>query len=100
LFLPLQCSSVAVFLFVYYGNIRGAYQMLLKTGDFSKEKQEEDRVIGAVASIIWPLVPCVFLVSGFVYDQWHINWIVFPVTGILSGVFSSAYNLLKGKDAA
>ena len=96
----LAVVAVAVFLFVYYGNIRGAYQMLLKTGDFSKEKQEEDRVIGAVASIVWPLVTCVFLVSGFVYDLWHINWIVFPVTGILFGVFSSAYNLLKGKDAA
>lgn len=92
--------AVAVFLFVYYGNIRGAYQMLLKTGDFSKEKKEEDRIIGAVASIVWPLVTCVFLVSGFVYDQWHINWIVFPVTGILFGVFSSAYNILKRKDAA
>jgi hypothetical protein len=96
----LAVVAVAVFLFVYYGNIRGAYQMLLKTGDFSKEKQAEDRVIGAVASIVWPLVTCVFLVSGFVYDLWHINWIVFPVTGILFGVFSSAYNLLKGKDAA
>ncbi|NOU83121.1 hypothetical protein GC101_30110 [Paenibacillus sp. LMG 31459] len=96
----LAIVAVAVFLFVYYGNIRGAYQMLLKTGDFSKEKKEEDRVIGAVASIVWPLVTCVFLVSGFVYDQWHINWIVFPVTGILFGVFSSAYNILKGKDAA
>lgn len=96
----LAVVAVAVFLFVYYGNIRGAYQMLLKTGDFSKEKKEEDRVIGAVASIVWPLVTCVFLVSGFVYDQWHINWIVFPVTGILFGVFSSAYNILKRKDAA
>ncbi|MEK3695840.1 permease prefix domain 1-containing protein [Paenibacillus sp. FSL R10-2199] len=96
----LAIVAVAVFLFVYYGNIRGAYQMLLKTGDFSKEKKEEDRVIGAVASIVWPLVTCVFLVSGFVYDQWHINWIVFPVTGILFGVFSSAYNILKKKDAA
>lgn len=96
----LAIVAVAVFLFVYYGNIRGAYQVLLKTGDFSKEKKEEDRVIGAVASIVWPLVTCVFLVSGFVYDQWHINWIVFPVTGILFGVFSSAYNILKRKDAA
>ncbi|MFD2409217.1 permease prefix domain 1-containing protein [Paenibacillus rhizoplanae] len=96
--------AVAVFLFVYYGNIRGAYQRLLKTGDFSEEKQEEkkeeDRIVGAVAAIIWPLVTCVFLVSGFVFDQWEINWIVFPLTGILFGVFSSVYNMFKKKDAA
>ncbi|MFD1910303.1 hypothetical protein ACFSQ7_49680 [Paenibacillus rhizoplanae] len=94
--------AVAVFLFVYYGNIRGAYQRLLKTGDFSEEKQEEkkeeDRIVGAVAAIIWPLVTCVFfLVSGFVFDQWEINWIVFPLTGILFGVFSSVYNMFKKK---
>lgn len=29
--------AVAVFLFVYYGNIRGAYQMLLKSGDFGEK---------------------------------------------------------------
>ncbi|QUL55346.1 hypothetical protein KDC22_01830 [Paenibacillus tritici] len=98
----LAVVAVSVFLFVYYGNIRGAYQMLLKTGDFStaKKEGEEDRVIGAVASIVWPLVTCGFLVSGLVFNMWHINWIVFPVTGILFGVFSSAYNLLKKKDAA
>ncbi|MFD2882217.1 hypothetical protein ACFTAO_50490 [Paenibacillus rhizoplanae] len=60
--------AVAVFLFVYYGNIRGAYQRLLKTGDFSEEKQEEkkeeDRIVGAVAAIIWPLVTCVFFWSA------------------------------------
>jgi hypothetical protein len=96
----LAVVAVAVFLFVYYGSIRSAYQQLLKTGDFSKEKQEEDRVIGAVAAVVWPLVTCVFLVSGFVYDQWHINWIVFPVTGILFGVFSAAYTIIKGKNPA
>ncbi|WNS41896.1 permease prefix domain 1-containing protein [Paenibacillus sp. MMS20-IR301] len=96
----LAVVAVAVFLFVYYGNIRGAYQLLLKTGEFTDAKKEENRVIGAVAAIVWPLVTCIFLISGLVYNQWQINWILFPVTGILFGVFSAAYNILKGKDAA
>lgn len=95
----LTVVAFAVFLFIYYGNIRGAYQMLLKTGEYSEEKKEENRMIGAVASVVWPLVTCVFLVSGFVYDMWHINWVVFPVTGILFGAFSAAYSIFKGKDA-
>lgn len=33
----LAVVAVAVFLFVYYGSIRGAYQMLLKSGDFSEK---------------------------------------------------------------
>ncbi|MFD2882218.1 hypothetical protein ACFTAO_50495 [Paenibacillus rhizoplanae] len=31
------------------------------------------------------------------FDQWEINWIVFPLTGILFGVFSSVYNMFKKK---
>lgn len=92
--------AVAVFLFVYYGNIRSSYQMLLQTGDFTPKKRQEDRVIGEVGALVWSLVTAAFLVSGFVYNMWHINWIVFPVTGILFGVFSSVYTMLKKKDAA
>lgn len=89
--------AVAVFLFIYYGSIRESYNVLLQTGDFSKEKKEENRVIGAVASIVWPLATCIFLASGFIYDKWHINWVIFPITGILFGMFCGAYSILRGQ---
>ncbi|SDD17662.1 hypothetical protein SAMN02799630_02325 [Paenibacillus sp. UNCCL117] len=95
----LAMVAVAVFLFTYYGSIRGAYSQLLKTGEFSEAKKEENRVIGAVAGIVWPLATCIFLISGLVYEQWHINWIVFPITGLLFGVFGAVYSLLKKKAA-
>jgi fatty acid desaturase len=88
--------AVAVYIFIYWGNINESYSKLLKIDDYSKKK-EEPRVIQAVASIIWPLATCVFLVSGFFFDKWHIGWIVFPITGILFGMFSSAYKILKGQ---
>lgn len=40
-------------------------------------------MIGALSSIVCPLVTSVFLVCGFVYNQQQINRIVFPVKGIL-----------------
>ncbi|MFF2019622.1 permease prefix domain 1-containing protein [Paenibacillus sp. NPDC058177] len=93
----LEIVAVAVFLFVYYGNIKDSFSFLLQTGDYSKAKKEEDRVIGGVAAIIWPLATCIFLISGLVFQQWHINWIVFPITAILFGMFSGAYNIFKSK---
>lgn len=93
--------SVAVFLFIYYGCIRESFTKLLESSPkVVKAGKEEDRVIGAVAAFIWPLATCVFLISGFVYGQWHINWVVFPVTALLFGMFSAVYSILKGKEAS
>jgi hypothetical protein len=93
----LEIIAVAVFLFVYYGNIKESFSILLQIGDYSKAKKEENRVIGGVAAVIWPLATCIFLISGLVFGQWHINWIVFPITGILFGSFAGIYSSLKDK---
>lgn len=94
----LMLVGIAVFLFIYYGTIRESYNMLLQKEEFTKEKKEENRVIGAVASVVWPLAACIFLVSGFIYHRWDINWVIFPVTGILFGTFCGAYSILKGRN--
>lgn len=87
--------AAGVYILVYFGTIKEGYSMLLKIGDFTKEKIENDKVIGAVAAVVWPLAVCLFLVAGFVYNLWHISWIIFPITGILFGIFCSVYSSMK-----
>lgn len=98
LIVTLSIVAVAVFIFIYFGSIRESYSILLKIGDYTKEKVEDNKVIGAVAAIVWPLAVCIFLVSGFLFNLWHIGWIIFPITGILFGMFSAAYSIIKGHD--
>ena len=88
--------AIAVFIFIYFGTIKQSFSILLQIDDFSKEKTENNKLIGAVAAIVWPLAVCIFLVSGLIFNQWHINWIIFPITGILFGMFSAAYSIIKG----
>jgi hypothetical protein len=88
--------AIAVFIFIWAGMADGAYKKLLKTGDYAPKTREANKVIGGVAAFVWPLVTCVFLVWGLVYDGFHIAWIVFPVTGILFGGFAALYSILKG----
>jgi hypothetical protein len=91
--------AIAVFLFIYFGCIRESYSRLLGVGDYAPKKmKKEDKVIGAVASIVWPLSAAIFLFCGFVYGLWGIAWIVFPITGILFGMFSAAYSIITGKN--
>lgn len=91
--------AMAVFLFVYYGNIHGAYAKLLEDQYVAAREKEEERVMGAVGAIIWPLTVVVFLITGFVFNLWHINWIVFPVVGILHGMLSNIYQSANRKKA-
>jgi hypothetical protein len=44
----LLMAGVAVFLFVYYGNIQGAYTKLLEEPSIAAEKKEEERIAGVV----------------------------------------------------
>jgi MFS family permease len=92
--------AIAVYIFIYFGKIKEGYKRLLELDEYSKpliEKEKENKVIGAVAAIVWPLAVCIFLITGFLYNQWHINWIVFPITGLLFAMFSGAYSILKEK---
>ncbi|WP_105617102.1 permease prefix domain 1-containing protein [Vallitalea okinawensis] len=90
--------SIAVYIFIYFGSIYTGYKKLLKIDEYARVNKENNKVINAVAAVIWPLAVAIFLISGMVYHQWHINWIVFPITGLLFAMFSGAYNALNEKD--
>jgi hypothetical protein len=90
--------AFAVFLLISTGTTRESYQRLLKMGDYSIKQKKENKVIGAVASIVWPLAVIIFLFCGFVYGLWHIAWIIFPITGILFGMFSAVFGILTEKN--
>lgn len=94
----LSLVAIAVYLFIYYGIIKDSYKKILKMDDYAKlpkALKKENKIIGAVAAIVWPLAVCIFLISGLVFNQWHINWIIFPITGLLFTMFSGAYSILK-----
>lgn len=96
----LVLASVAVFLFVYYGNIQGAYTKLLEEPHIAAEKKEEERAMGVIGAIVWPLATAVFLFTGFVYHRWDVNWAIFPITGILYGMVSNVYHTLGRNKAS
>lgn len=91
--------AIAVNIFINAGTNKDLFETLLKTKGFAKwERKEEDIVIGAVASIVWPLAVAFYLFMGFVYGKWGTAWIVFPIVGVLFGGFSGAYSAIKGKN--
>ncbi|WP_346928807.1 permease prefix domain 1-containing protein [Clostridium sp.] len=90
--------AVAVFMFIRVGSINNSYSVLLQIEEYSKKGKESDKVIGAVAAIVWPIATATFLIWGLGFGAWHICWIVFPITGVLFRAFSGAYSIIKGND--
>ena len=98
---PLLLFLVAcgVYILIRDSMHRSSYQKLLKIEEYAPVKTKENKVVGAVASVVWPLAVAVFLFLGFVYNLWGVAWIIFPILGLLFGIFSSVYTMLHGKDA-
>ncbi len=93
--LLLLIIAIAVFIFIKAGTAREAYQRLLQIEDYSPEKVAADKVTGAVAGVIFPLTALVYLYLGFFRGLWHPGWLIFPVVGILFGIFSTVYETFK-----
>ncbi|MDD5710287.1 MAG: permease prefix domain 1-containing protein [Candidatus Marinimicrobia bacterium] len=85
--------ATAVFVFVYAGSIKEAYDKLLKTGDYSR--QPDQKFTNAVSSVIWPLAIMSYLLLGFLGDYWGKAWIIFPVAVFLSIAISAIAKFVR-----
>ena len=81
--------AFAVNLIIYAGCIMSGYHQVLEIGDYTPSKKRGNKAIEVAASIVWPLVTLAYLYMGFVHGLWHPGWVIFPITGIMFGVFSA-----------
>lgn len=84
--------TIAVYIFINSSSLQDPYKKLLQLGEYNVVQRKNNRVIGAVAAVVWPIAVCIFLLLSFLFNLWHISWVVFPITGILFGAFCTFYN--------
>lgn len=87
--------AMGVFSLVKVGIVHGGYSQLLKLGDYQPAKKESQKIVSLVASILFPLTAIGFLLWSFLGNAWTISWIVWPIVGILFGVFASIVDYIK-----
>lgn len=85
--------AIAVFVFVYAGNIKEAYDKLLKTGDYSREPDR--KFVNAVSSVIWPIAILLYLLLGFLGGHWSRAWIIFPIAVFVTIIFNAIFKIVK-----
>lgn len=77
-------AAIGVYIIVHTCYLRGAYQKLLQTEEYSKGSKERTvrRVI--MDNIYWPIVLAIYLGISFLTHRWDMTWIIWPVAAILS----------------
>lgn len=89
--------TAAVFIFINFGSYENAYKKLLQIEDYSINKRKTNKAIGAIAGFFWPCIAAIYLFISFIFNSWHISWIIFPIAGILFGGFCALYTNLKNE---
>lgn len=79
----LTIISCAVYIFISFGMIKGAYDCILGRGDYEIRKIKENKKNEKLAGFYWPLVTAVYLVWSFVSGNWGVTWLVWPVAGLV-----------------
>lgn len=85
----MSCVTIAVPIFIYFGIQKDKYDIDKYNKTNSEENKERDNKIGKICGVIMLIATMIFLATGIIYNIWHINWIVFPLGGMLCGIVST-----------
>lgn len=78
--------TIAVPVFIYFGIQKDKYDIEKYNRSNSEEGKKSEAKKGKICGVIMLIATAIFLVTGFIFNIWQINWVVFPVGGILCGI--------------
>ena len=96
--LLLVIVAVGVVFLILAGMNRGAANMLLQEGDYSREEKKRNRLTSTAAGVYWLLVTAGYLAWSFVTGGWNRTWIVWPVAGVLFPAVMAVVGAIRGKN--
>ena len=96
--LLLVIVAVGVVFLVLAGMKRGAANMLLQEGDYSREEKKRNRLTSTAAGVYWLLVTAGYLAWSFTTGGWNRTWIVWPVAGVLFPAAMAVVGTIRSKN--
>ena len=89
--LLLGCVTIAVPIFTYFGIQKEKYDIEKYNQMHSEEGKKREEKSGKICGVIMLTATAIFLASGWLFDLWKINWVVFPIGGIACGIVSTIF---------
>lgn len=78
--------TVGASLVVYGGKTKEKYEIEEYNKANSDEYKDVEKKIGSICGVIMIIATIIFLIWGFIFNSWNINWCVYPVGGMLCGI--------------
>ena len=89
--------AIGVFFIVRVCVVWGGFQMLLETGDYTRERKQENRKNQNISAIYWCSVLAIYLGWSFITGNWHQTWIVWPIAGVAYGALVAVLRAVRSK---
>lgn len=84
----LLIAACGVYRFIKAGIIKGSYDQLLQTGDYSIPHKKATEKLEPISSVYWLSSTIIYLVISFLTNRWDITWIIWVVAGIGFAILS------------
>lgn len=83
-------ATVGCFFLIYGGVVKGGFTFLLENGidsSISETDIKNKLFWKRFNDSFWLVVVAIYLFVSFVFGIWHISWIIYPIAGVLSGIW-------------
>ncbi len=87
----LALVAVGVKIIVKSGIIWATTEKLLQQDDYSVEHKQNEKKLAPLSTIYWTAVTAIFLGYSFITFNWHISWIIWPISGVVYAVIEAVY---------
>lgn len=93
----LMLVAAGVFLIVRTSILRGALDVLLEEGDYTRAQKLDNIRDEPVAGIFWAVVLVLYLTPSFLTNAWDKTWIIWPIAGVIWGVVAAVLHMSRRK---
>lgn len=85
----MSCITISVPMIVYLALEKDKYNINVYNKINEEETKKREDKTGKICGVIMLSATIIFLLTGFIFNLWHINWLIYPIGGILCGIVST-----------
>lgn len=78
--------TLGVVTLIYSGKMQEKFDIEKYNKENSEEYKKAEEKTGKICGVIMLLATIIYFIWGFALNKWQINWIVFPIGGMLCGI--------------
>lgn len=84
--------TITVPIITYYGIQKDKYDLNKYNKTNNIELKKETELIGKISAVIMLTSTIIYFILGFIFNLWKYNWMLFPIGGMICGIFAVILN--------